>query len=94
MGPCLRRGDARKSHERYGMLQGGVIPAKAVMGINQNEVIPAQAGIHVSAVNAFASSANFYTTLLRWAPASAGATLERRMNDTLCFSVASYLRRQ
>jgi len=48
MGPCFRRGDARTSHERYGMLQRGVIPAKAVIGINQNEVIPAQAGIHVS----------------------------------------------
>ncbi len=76
------------------MFQRGVIPAKAVIGINQNEVIPAQAGIHVSAANAFASRANFYTTLLRWAPASAGATLERRMNDTVCSRVASYLRRQ
>ena len=76
------------------MLQGGVIPAKAVIGINQNEVIPAQAGIHVSAANAFASRADFYTTLLRWAPAFAGATLERRMSDTVCSRVASYLRRQ
>jgi len=76
------------------MLQCSVIPAQAVIGINQNEVIPAQAGIHVSAANAFASSANFNAALLRWAPASAGATLEFRVSDTVCSSVASYLRRQ
>jgi hypothetical protein len=42
--------------------------------MDQNEVIPSKEGIHVSVANAFVSSANFYTALLRWAPASAGAT--------------------
>ena len=62
--------------------------------INQNEVIPAQAGIHASAANAFVSSANFNAALLRWTPAFAGVTLERRVSDTVCSSVASYLRKQ
>ncbi|MFT6476350.1 MAG: hypothetical protein ACJA0R_001223 [Zhongshania aliphaticivorans] len=62
--------------------------------MDQKEVIPAQAGIHVSVANTFVSSANFNTSLLRWTPAFAGVTLERRVSDTVCSSVASYLRRQ
>jgi hypothetical protein len=62
--------------------------------MDQNEVIPSKEGIHVSAANAFVSSANFNTSLLRWTPAFAGVTPERRVSDTVCSSVASYLRRQ
>jgi phosphotransferase system HPr-like phosphotransfer protein len=65
------------------------MPVKAVIDINQNGVIPAQAGIHVSVANAFVSRANFYTALLRWAPAFAGVTLERRVSDTV--SARGYL---
>ncbi len=42
----------------------------------------------------FVSSANFNTSLLRWTPAFTGVTPERRVSDTVCSSVASYLRRQ
>jgi len=50
------------------------MPVKAVIGINRSEVMPAQAGIHVSAANAFVRSANYNASLLRWTPAFAGVT--------------------
>jgi hypothetical protein len=45
--------------------------------------MPAQAGIHVSAANAFVSSANFNTSLLRWTPAFAGVTSD--VSRVSCF---------
>ena len=60
------------SQGRRPMLAG--CPVSVVADISQKEVIPAQAGIHVSEANAFASSANFNTALLRWTPAFAGVT--------------------
>ena len=64
-------------------------PVSVVADISQKEVIPAQAGIHVSEANAFVSSANFNTALLGWTPAFAGVALERRVSDTV--SARGYL---